>query len=440
MNELQEKKYIEDDEIGLMEIMKILVNNKITIVVTTLIFTLIVVLGGYLYNKKNSAYITILGFNYPGIEKGLNPNGTQFNKNDLISIKELNYIFDKYNEKGLKAKDLKTLKQNIEIKGLVPQYITERIEQSLRDGEDFVYTPTQYRVSLKAGNEDITEELIDNLITEFNKKYKPQYKISEVSLNDSYDYDDYIVILKEQIDRLLLETTGSIKESFISKITGLSYMELNRKIQNYENVNLKKYISYIDVYNFSKNVLTKKIKLEADIKMLKLERNKLLGEAEVVKKALDEYKPITKQLVLPSIGEMGIKLDTENEYYSKLITKYIELNTLAANKDYEIKYIKQELEDIKIPSKMEDEVIQKMIKNLVAELNKITEEINELNKEYFDVEYGEMVKKIAPIELKTEGYSMFLYLAIGIIFGSFAGVFIVVIKEFCKNYTLSYRK
>ena len=440
MNELQERKYIEDDEIDLMEIIKILIDNKITIIVTTLIFTLIVILGGYLYNKKNSAYNTILGFNYLGIEKGLNPNGTQFNKNDLVSTNELNYLFDKYNEKGLKSKDLKSLRQNIEVKGIVPQYITERIEQALKKGETLSYTPTQYSISLKDGNKDIAEELVQDVIAEFNKKYKPQYEISEVSLNNSYDYDDYIVILKEHINRLLLETKGEMKEKFSSKITGVSYIELSRKIQNYENVNLKKYISYIDVYNFSNNALTKKTRLEADIKMLKLEKSKLLGEAEVVKKALDEYKPTTKQLVLPSIGEMGIKLDTENEYYSKLLGKYIELNTLAANKDYEIKYKKQELEEIKTPSSTEDEVIQKIIKNLVTELNKITEEIYNLNKEYFDVEYGEMVKKIAPVELKTEGKSVFLYAIVGIVLGAFIGIFIVFIKEFFKSYKLKYNK
>lgn len=440
MNELQERKYIEDDEIDLMEIIKILIDNKITIIVTTLVFTLIVILGGYLYNKKNSAYNTILGFNYLGIEKGLNPNGTQFNKNDLISTNELNYLFDKYSEKGLKSKDLKSLRQNIEVKGIVPQYITERIEQALKKGETLSYTPTQYSISLKDGNKDIAEELVQDVIAEFNKKYKPQYEISEVSLNNSYDYDDYIVILKEHINRLLLETKGEMKEKFSSKITGVSYIELSRKIQNYENVNLKKYISYIDVYNFSNNALTKKTRLEADIKMLKLEKSKLLGEAEVVKKALDEYKPTAKQLVLPSIGEMGIKLDTENEYYSKLLGKYIELNTLAANKDYEIKYKKQELEEIKTPSSTEDEAIQKIIKNLVTELNKITEEINNLNKEYFDVEYGEIVKKIAPVELKTEGKSVFLYAIVGIVLGAFIGIFIVFIKEFFKSYKLKYNK
>lgn len=440
MNELQEKKYVEDDEIGLMEIIQMLVNNKMTLIITTLIFTLVVVLGGYLYNKKNSAYTTILGFNYVGIEKGLNPNGTQFNKNNLVSTTELNYIFDKYSKKGLKSENLKSLRENIEIKGIVPQYITEKIEQALKNGETLSYTPTQYSISLKDGNKEIADELIEGIIAEFQKNYKLEYNIVGVTQNPVYDYDDYILIIQEQIKKLLAETQGEKKTKFSSQTTGVSYLELARKLENFKNIELKKYISYIDIYNFSKDAATKKTKLESEIKRLGLEKDRLLGEAEVVKKALDEYKPTTKQLVLPTVGEMGIKLETENEYYSKLIEQYIKLNTEASNKEYEIIENKQELEDIKIPTEEEDARIQEMIKNLVSEINKITEEVNKLNKEYVDIEYGEMIKKIAPVELRTEGKSVFLYAIVGIILGAFAGIFIVFIKEFYKNYKLSYGK
>lgn len=440
MNELQERTYIEDDEIDLMEIIKILVNNKITIIVTTLIFTLIVVLGGYLYNKKNSSYTTILGFNYAGIEKGLNPNGTQFNKNDLISTNELNYLFDKYSEKGLKSKDLKSLRQNIEVKGIVPQYITERIEQALKKGETLSYTPTQYSISLKDGNKEIADELIEGIIAEFQKNYKLEYNIVGVTQNLVYDYDDYILIIQEQIKKLLAETQGEKKTKFSSQTTGVSYLELARKLENFKNIELKKYISYIDIYNFSKDAVTKKTKLESEIKRLRLEKDRLLGEAEVVKKALDEYKPTTKQLVLPTVGEMGIKLETENEYYSKLIEQYIKLNTEASNKEYKIIENKQELEDIKIPTEEENVKIQEVIKNLVLEINELTKEINKLNKEYVDIEYGEMIKKIAPVELKTEGKSIFLYAIVGIVLGVFAGIFIVFMKEFFKSSKLRYNK
>ena len=440
MNELQEKKYVEDDEIGLMEIIQMLVNNKMTLIITTLIFTLVVVLGGYLYNKKNSAYTTILGFNYVGIEKGLNPNGTQFNKNNLVSTTELNYIFDKYSKKGLKSENLKSLRENIEIKGIVPQYITEKIEQALKNGETLSYTPTQYSISLKDGNKEIADELIEDIIAEFQRNYKLEYNIVGVTQNPVYDYDDYILIIQEQIKKLLAETQGEKKTKFSSQTTGVSYLELARKLENFKNIELKKYISYIDIYNFSKDAATKKTKLESEIKRLGLEKDRLLREAEVVKKALDEYKPTTKQLVLPTVGEMGIKLETENEYYSKLIEQYIKLNTEASNKEHEIIENKQELEDIKIPTEEEDARIQEMIKNLVSEINKITEEVNKLNKEYVDIEYGEMIKKIAPVELRTEGKSVFLYAIVGIILGAFAGIFIVFIKEFYKNYKLSYGK
>lgn len=438
MNDLDQQNYHTEDEIDLMELIKVLLDHKLSLVITTFIFTLAIILGGYIYNKNNSFYSVILGFNYPGIEKGLNPNNTVFNKNELITTNELNYIFNKYNKNNLNSKDLKTLKQNIIINGIVPKDITEKIEQALKKGETISYTPTQYNLILKENNKDILEELTQDIITEFNKKYKPNYKISTISLNNNYDYDDYITILEEQINKLDSETQDEVKDKFSSKITGISYRELNRKVKNFKNINLKKYISYIDIYNFSNDVKTKRTKMEADIKSLKLEKAKLLGEANVVKIALDEYKPTTKQLVLPSIGEMGIKLDTENEYYSKLLEKYIELNTRATNKEYEIKYKKQELEEIKLPSEQENKMIQNIIKNLVNDINQITDEVNILNKEFFDVEYGEIIKKISPVELKTTGKPMILYLAVGIILGFLVGIFIIFIKQFYKNYKIKY--
>lgn len=440
MNDLDQQNYHTEDEIDLMELIKVLLDHKLSLVITTFIFTLAIILGGYIYNKNNSFYSVILGFNYPGIEKGLNPNNTVFNKNELITTNELNYIFNKYNKNNLNSKDLKTLKQNIIINGIVPKDITEKIEQALKKGETISYTPTQYNLILKENNKDILEELTQDIITEFNKKYKPNYKISTISLNNNYDYDDYITILEEQINKLDSETQDEVKDKFSSKITGISYRELNRKVKNFKNINLKKYISYIDIYNFSNDVKTKRTKMEADIKSLKLEKAKLLGEANVVKIALDEYKPTTKQLVLPSIGEMGIKLDTENEYYSKLLEKYIELNTRATNKEYEIKYKKQELEEIKLPSEQENKMIQNIIKNLVNDINQITDEVNILNKEFFDVEYGEIIKKISPIELKTTGKPMILYLAVGIILGFLVGIFIIFIKQFYKNYKIKYSR
>lgn len=438
MNDLDQQNYYTEDEINLMELIKVLLDHKLSLVITTFIFTLAIILGGYIYNKNNSFYSVILGFNYSGIEKGLNPNNTVFNKNELITTNELNYIFNKYNKNNLNSKDLKTLKQNIIINGIVPKDITEKIEQALKKGETISYTPTQYNLILKENNKDILEELTQDIITEFNKKYKPNYKISTISLNNNYDYDDYITILEEQINKLDSETQDEVKDKFSSKITGISYRELNRKVKNFKNINLKKYISYIDIYNFSNDVKTKRTKMEADIKSLKLEKAKLLGEANVVKIALDEYKPTTKQLVLPSIGEMGIKLDTENEYYSKLLEKYIELNTRATNKEYEIKYKKKELEEIKLPSEQENKMIQNIIKNLVNDINQITDEVNILNKEFFDVEYGKIIKKISPVELKTTGKPMILYLAVGIILGFLVGIFIIFIKQFYKNYKIKY--
>ncbi|WP_294659508.1 hypothetical protein [uncultured Fusobacterium sp.] len=48
MNQLEERGYYEDDEIDLMELLHTLLKHKLTIVVSTILITLIVTLGGYI--------------------------------------------------------------------------------------------------------------------------------------------------------------------------------------------------------------------------------------------------------------------------------------------------------------------------------------------------------------------------------------------------------
>lgn len=86
MNQLEERKYYdsEDDEIDLMELIRTLMKHKVIILGTTLLITLISVVGGYIYNRSNTVNTMIIGFNYPEIENGKNPDNSIFLKENII--------------------------------------------------------------------------------------------------------------------------------------------------------------------------------------------------------------------------------------------------------------------------------------------------------------------------------------------------------------------
>lgn len=109
MNELQERKYIEDDEIDLFEIIDILVKRKFFIIISFVLFT-ILGLGGALYYRSVKPFILAKKFSidYSYAEKDyffnkskivlnkINPNNILLNDkyiNKLFSIKELEEMY-----------------------------------------------------------------------------------------------------------------------------------------------------------------------------------------------------------------------------------------------------------------------------------------------------------------------------------------------------------
>ncbi len=147
---------------------------------------------------------------------------------------------------------------------------------------------------------------------------------------------------------------------------------------------------------------------------------------------MDEYKPINRQILVPSMGETGIKLETENEYYSKLIEKYLLVNTSIKNVEYEIKFKEEEILKIVHPTKEENKVINENINLLIDKLNKVIVDANNINKEFYEVKYGNMIKILTPIEENDFGKPMILFLGVGVVLGLFTSIFLIFICELLK--------
>lgn len=130
MNELQERKYIEDDEIDLFEIIDILVKRKFFIIISFVVFT-ILGLGGALYYRSVKPFILAKKFSidYSYAEKDyffnkskivlnkINPNNILLNDkyiNKLFSIKELEEMYKETSPKDDYSK-VKFLQEIIKI-------------------------------------------------------------------------------------------------------------------------------------------------------------------------------------------------------------------------------------------------------------------------------------------------------------------------------------
>ncbi len=441
MNQLEERVYQnqEDDEIDLMELLRILLNHKLMLIGITVITIFISGIAGYIFNQKNIETSVVIALNYPELESGLNPDKTPFTKENLISIKTLNLVFDEYEGKAIKAKKFADFRNSLKIEGIIPENISQKIESSLKKGEIISYYPTQYKIKMKEKNKEVLEKLSEEGIKEFEEKYKPKTEILFMEkVNDIYDYDDYLLLFNEKIKNLKINFSLDDKINYSSKALGYSFVELANRLDNLQNIELRKLESFLDIKGLSNSKNSRETKFRADIKLLKLKREKLIGESGVIKAILDEYKPTNRQIIVPSMGEMGIKLETENEYYSKLIEKYLLVNTLIKNVEYEIKFKEEEISKISYPTKKESKEINESIDMLINKLNEIIEQANIINKEFYEVKYGNMIKVLTPVEIIKSGKPLILFLGVGAVLGLFASIFLIFVCEFIKNYKIKF--
>lgn len=439
MNQLEERKYYEeDDEIDLMELIRTLMKHKYLIVISTLIVTVLVTLGGYVYNKINTVNSAIIKFNYPEIATGKNPDGSIFLKENIIPLNVLNTVFEEEREK-IKSENIAVFKKSVEIQGIIPNGTETRIENALKKGEDIFYVPTQYKISSKE-DKKVLAALVTDVVEEFINKYKPNYTLAPFENIQGYDYDNIYLLINDRIDLLKANLKKGNKENYISNKLGYSFNELAVRIDSLQRVELQDYYSYYNVNGLSLNKIMRGIRYDSEIKENQLEKEKLMGKAQILKNLLDQYKPTGRQIVVPNIGDFGVKIDTENEYYSNLINQYLSINNQIKDKEFEIKKLQEEKDNINYPSENQKNVIEQKLNLTIEKLNNIIEDLNKINEDYVNAKYSDMIKVISPVTQINEGKPLPLFLGVGIVLGGMLGVFLAFMREFAKNYKNKYSK
>ena len=439
MNQLEERKYYEeDDEIDLMELIRTLMKHKYLIVISTLIVTVLVTLGGYVYNKINTVNSAIIKFNYPEIATGKNPDGSIFLKENIIPLNVLNTVFEEEREK-IKSENIAVFKKSVEIQGIIPNGTETRIENALKKGEDIFYVPTQYKISSKE-DKKVLAALVTDVVEEFINKYKPNYTLASFENIQGYDYDNIYLLINDRIDLLKANLKNGNKENYISNKLGYSFNELAVRIDSLQRVELQDYYSYYNVNGLSLNKIMRGIRYDSEIKENQLEKEKLMGKAQILKNLLDQYKPTGRQIVVPNIGDFGVKIDTENEYYSNLINQYLSINNQIKDKEFEIKKLQEEKDNINYPSENQKNVIEQKLNLTIEKLNNIIEDLNKINEDYVNAKYSDMIKVISPVTQINEGKPLPLFLGVGIVLGGMLGVFLAFMREFAKNYKNKYSK
>lgn len=419
----------QDDEIDLMELLQILVKEKKTIFITT-ILVMLLSLGGALYerdiSKKASIILSV---------------GEGYNQESLLVSNVLEKV---YRENGIREKDkisLDKFREEFKITGIIPKDISDKKEFLAKSGQTLEYTPTSYRVDLRVGSIGESEKILNDYSKSLNEyyralnesRYRFKYFDGDILNDEKYNYEDYLKILDERKDSLKTLINGREDSRVDYASYGFGYRKIQLELENLETIRIQDLKNYLLATNIVRNpekfqseFLNRKIALENSIKEKKEVANNY-------KKLLNSYRFEGENIVVPKGVKVTMGDNQKEKYYVELMDNYLkaenELTDLQQKLD-ELIYISKNL---KVGTEVQKEYILNSLKAIVKNYNDIVQQVNILEVKENYINNGALIKLAAPIEIVSNSKAK-LILAAGVVLGVFLGVMMAFVKNFYHSF------
>lgn len=437
MNQLEERKNYEERD--LMDFIRTVIKRKETVILFTIVFSIVAVFGGYFYNKSKKVTTTVLTLDYPGREIGKTPDGALLTTEEIIPVEILNSVYSRYKDE-IKEKDEKKFIDNTELVWMVPPHIKKRIEDAANRGEKYLYTPTDFAIVSKE-NKKVVDAIASDAVAQFIKRYRPYYVIEPLKINPDYDYPVDYDLINDKITALKVLIKDREEKKFISNKVGFSFDKILQNLDSLEKIEVQDFYSYYTGHQLSLDAKTRALRFKSDIQILTFQRDGLQSQAAIIKKMIDEYKPSEKSFVVANVGELDKAAKQNDDYYGKMIDQYLEINKEIIDKDIRIKRLQEESKIVlNYPTDAQRAEAAERLDAAVTRLNKIIDEVNEINDEYTRVTYANMISISSPVITTTTGKPLYMYLAVGIVLGICFGIFMAFVAEFREDYKRRYSK
>lgn len=430
------KNEVREDEIDLVDLLKILKKRAKLIMGICLISTLIAFGIGIVKYNSGKRVSTIVSYNFNEISEGLNPDGSKFNPNLIISNEVLNGVIKHL---GLEGEDLNAveIREKISVAPIVPTYIKTKIKSELEKGINSSFNATAYEIEMKTiKDSDMTKKILQTLVVEYSNYYSARYAqsniISIVKMDETYEYQDYIKMFESKLKDIEYTLKAKNDQSFVSKQNGVGFASLLNKIELIRSVDITRVQQYLVVDGISKNKEMASKDLQYKIKNYESKRQKKINEVEALKGILKLYKPEGNKVVMS--GNAGTILEQNpNEYYSKLIEKVAIAAVEIGNIDQDIKILKENKVNINSSNGKNQKNLEEALARLEKDVNNIAILANGVLKEYNDRFVTNYVKTISPVNEVANSKIVMMVIAIGMILGLFLGIFAAFMKEFFVN-------
>ena len=286
---------------------------------------------GYLKTGEPYSGSFKISYTYPKASKGLTPNGTPLNVNEVFSEEVLDSLLQRYPEWKLSADELKA--------ALNINYVRQRSGMSA----DNLYVSTEYIVSYTATDRtqgldknELMRALSEVYYTYFVSTYGRKTDLLEGSYEelDELDYLDIKRYLSNRASMVIkyMELCGEENSKFVSEVTGESFNSVKDKVRNFQSVSLERFESYVLKYGISQDRKQYISRLNFENRLEDVEYMKNLAAYSVRLAGIARYDgDITRSVLVPTRDGTGeyyqsrTKIGTD--YFANEANKFLQFAT-----------------------------------------------------------------------------------------------------------------
>lgn len=256
---------------------------------------------------------TRVAFSFQGIERGLYPDNSKFQADDLRSP---DVVLD-----ALKRLDVPTsetfqtrIRAALNVEGVVPVEIIKQRDRLLASGQSpSPFIPDEYIVTLVLPRSfplstPQRERLLNEIVSAFRAKFQRTYEAVPKGFGNAFetlrdaDFLEYELILNEEIQNISQYLTQRLEfdKSYRSPTTNLSFSDLLKMVTNFAQIRMFETLGQVQVNGLSKDRRVALIKIDYHLRTLADRERQAQAEEEVVQSLLSKSQERSQGYVLAS--------------------------------------------------------------------------------------------------------------------------------------------
>jgi hypothetical protein len=375
--------------------------------------------------RQKSSYVgdveALIQFDYSGIEKGLDPDGNEF---DITKIKSPAVIEKALTSISIDSSKVDLVRNNIQITSVMPQSAVDEMNLyykaynknlSLDAAKSLLstsYYPNQYVISFDYFNSKYSvnqgTEILNAILESYSSYFFDTYNYnialgSAVSVIDykNYDYAEALNIFSTSLDDIeeyIINIKENDENSFRSSVTGYTFDDLLNIVSILKSMDLDKVTSYVTVNNVTNNDIETMISYYKYI-VENLTKSKSIECATMdsINESIQKYERDPLVLV---VGNETADNQDMNTAYDELMTKKIESQKKISKYNKDIKYYNKIIDSFEQSDSVNQSNIDetdKMLASLNEKVNTLITNVNKTTEEYYSkVAFANAFKILVP--------------------------------------------